>query len=104
MPWAAKTDVQRRRELEPAPKRLPPRNTEARRLRGTIRYQKFRRWFRARHPLCEHCERDGRVTATAHVHHVRTLERYPQDLCDESRCVALCASCHARAEARGRAV
>lgn len=57
-----------------------------------------RRWRRvrasvlARRPLCEDCERDGRVTLAAEVHHVDGDTRHNTD----DNLIPLCKSCHSR--------
>ena len=93
---SASDDYERRRMAN-------PKLRLARTLRSSARYRhKFRPWFLSRHPLCEQCQASGRVKAAVHVHHVRGLAEYPGDLCDESRCRALCVGCHAAAEGKTR--
>ena len=51
-----------------------------------------------RHPLCEMCRREGRVTAAAEVHHIVPLSAGGTH--DESNLMALCKPCHSRITAR----
>jgi len=55
-------------------------------------WQKSRAAFLARHPLCEECEKAGRVTPSHHVHHRNrdTGNNRTENL------AALCAECHIR--------
>ncbi len=88
---------------EPTSRVSNPKLLEARRLRSSARYRhKFRPWFLSQHPLCERCKASGCVRASEHCHHVRGLAEHPKDLCDESRCQALCSECHMRAEGQVR--
>lgn len=73
-------------------------------LRHTVEYIKFRAWFRAAHPLCASCERMGITKAGQQVHHVRGLDRHPDDLCDEGHCEHLCTRCHAAESAKERKI
>lgn len=64
------------------------------------------RWLRLRrdilnaHPLCADCEREGRVTAAAEVHHIAPVEdaySYAEKralMYDPSNLVPLCRECH----------
>ena len=56
------------------------------------RWRKFRAWFLKRHPVCEADKTEPATT----VHHTRGLKAHPEDRCNESRCMALCHSCHSR--------
>ena len=44
------------------------------------------------HLLCEQCEKDGRLTSVAEVHHILTLADGSTH--DDENLVALCKSCH----------
>lgn len=57
-------------------------------------WQIFRKWFLARHPVCERCRRKSAVD----VHHKITLKSGGRRL-DEKNCEALCHSCHSRVTA-----
>lgn len=66
--------------------------------------ERGRRWMRRRarwlaeHPLCEHCEERGRVTAAEEVDHRVPLWKGGAD--DESNYSSLCRPCHAAKTAR----
>jgi 5-methylcytosine-specific restriction protein A len=65
-------------------------------------WRRLRLWHLARHPLCAHCERDGRVTAATDVHHVEKLAANPRRRLDPSNLQSLCDACHKRETAAGR--
>ena len=83
-----------------------PRNPEAeQRVRGSKWMAIRARWFRE-HPLCVHCQEQGRVTAANRLDHVIPLIDGGKD--DDSNYQSLCEPCHdiktaAEAKARGRA-
>ena len=59
-----------------------------------------RAWKRIRdryikaHPLCEECEKQGRLTPAEEVHHIRPLSKGGGN--EKSNLMALCKSCHSR--------
>lgn len=59
-----------------------------------------RAWKRIRdryikaHPLCEECDREGRIRAAAEVHHILPLSKGGGN--ETSNLMALCKSCHSR--------
>jgi 5-methylcytosine-specific restriction protein A len=69
-----------------------------------------RAWRRIRlqyiqlHPLCEQCEKEGRLTSAEEVHHILSLADGGTN--DAGNLMALCKSCHSRitagAESRER--
>ena len=70
------------------------------RLIVSKRWRELRRWKLTRTPLCERCEKAGRVTAAAEVHHVTPVETAP-DLAgmerlmfDPANLASLCHKCH----------
>lgn len=81
-------------------RREDPRLAEAARIRSSARWQRFREWFKARHPLC--CDPFGvhgeLSVQVAQVHHVEPLAERPDLACDEGNCRPLCTRCHARVE------
>lgn len=64
-------------------------------------WQRWRRWFLSRHPLCEDCMAQGTVTAAREVHHKMKLKDRPELRTDEGNCMALCQACHSKRTARG---
>lgn len=88
-PWAAKAAKQTSRQYD-------KKHEEDRSFYWSTAWRKFRKWFLARHPLCEWCMEQGVVTAANEVDH-RIPRRDRQDLAlDEGNCRAACKSCHAR--------
>lgn len=64
-------------------------------LRGyDKRWQKIRRAYLARFPLCVQCEREGRVTAATEVDHIRPLALGGTN--DTHNLQPLCKSCHSK--------
>lgn len=86
-------------------RRDDPALAEAARIRNSARWQRFRHWFRARHPLCSDPFGDhGEMQAPAkQVHHVLSLATRPDLACDETNCRPICTVCHARIEGMERA-
>jgi len=60
-----------------------------------VRWQRYRAWYLAQHPLCEHCKARGRVVAASVADHVIPLSAGGAH-CTESNTQALCAGCHNR--------
>lgn len=60
----------------------------------STRWRRFRDWYLANHPLCEQCEREGRIARADLVDHVIELRDGGSRL-DESNAQALCWKCHA---------
>ena len=58
-------------------------------------WQRFRKWFLGRHPLCITCERENHIVPAVHVDHEPPLTG-PHDpgRLDEDRCQPLCARHH----------
>ena len=57
-------------------------------------WKKIRARFLLRHPLCEQCRSEGRLTAAEEVHHILPLASGGTN--DEGNLMALCKSCHSR--------
>lgn len=59
----------------------------------SARWKRLRAWFLRRHPLCEMCLKDGRVTPSKVVDHIQEIAdggaRY-----DTDNLQALCIACH----------
>ena len=58
-------------------------------------WRRVRDWYRSRYPLCEECQRQGRVTAAELVHHKREISQ-GGELLDVDNLESLCRSCHSR--------
>lgn len=54
----------------------------------------IRRRFLVWHPLCECCQREGRITVATEVHHIRPLADGGTH--DDGNLMALCKPCHSR--------
>jgi len=63
-----------------------------------------RSWKRIRdryitaHPLCEQCQKDGRITPAEEVHHIKPLSQGGTN--DVDNLMSLCTSCHSEITAR----
>jgi len=57
-------------------------------------WRRIRARFLLRHPLCEQCKSEGRLTAAEEVHHILPLADGGTN--DESNLMALCKSCHSK--------
>ena len=115
MPHAAKTLGQLKQENELKNNRhkdyehrrmANPKLALSKKLRGSARWQKFRRWFKTKHPVC--CDPlgihklFGEVVATEQVHHVIGITERPDLLCVETNCRPLCNACHGKIEGKER--
>ena len=58
------------------------------------RWQRERKRFLFKHPMCCYCERDGRVTAATVVDHIIPHRGDQVLFWDQSNWQALCAPCH----------
>lgn len=88
----------RHKPFTPSGKRHTPateRGSAAQRGYGA-RWQKARLLFLAQHPLCVHCDREGRVTAANVVDHVVPHRGNEVLFWDESNWMALCKTHHDR--------
>lgn len=67
-------------------------------LRNGDKWQRFRRWFLARHPYCaDPFGVHGQAPqASRHVHHVELLANRLDLAYDPSNCRALCHGCHGK--------
>ena len=71
-------------------------------LINSTKWLRLRRVVLTRHPLCQRCEAEGRLTAATEVHHVRPVEEAitysdkRQRMYDPHNLHALCHDCHVR--------
>lgn len=71
------------------------------RIRGR-RLQRYREeWFRL-HPLCEECERQGKVRLATQLDHIKSLEDGGTDFDQPGNRQSLCDDCHEVKTARDR--
>lgn len=68
----------------------------ARKLRSTARWQRLVKAYRQANPLCELCQRQGRVTAMNEVHHIQQVATHPELALRWNNLAALCTKCHAK--------
>lgn len=67
---------------------------------NSTRWRKLRESHLRAHPLCEMCEREGRVTPGEDVHHIQTFTQARDDrerdrlAYDPANVMTLCKSCH----------
>lgn len=79
--WAVKTEVYR----------ATPN------MYNTTRWRKYRRWYLDRHPLCVQCKKEGKITPSTTVDHIRPILSEDDPLFwDEENHQALCTSCHGK--------
>lgn len=60
-------------------------------------WRRIRARYVAEHPLCEQCQKNGRLTPTQEVHHIQPLSKGGTH--DFSNLMALCKPCHSRISA-----
>lgn len=66
----------------------------------TTRWLKLRREILTKHPLCQRCESEGRITPATEVHHIRPVEEAvgkaerERRMYDPHNLRALCRPCH----------
>lgn len=61
-------------------------------------WRRIRASYASKHPLCEQCWKDGRITPMQEVHHIIPLSR--GGIHDPDNLVALCKTCHSRITAK----
>ena len=84
-----------------------PALAQAARIRGSVRWQKVREWFRKQNPLCadpfgDHAS-ERRTVVADQVHHIQALAKRPDLAFDASNLAGLCTECHNRIERMERA-
>lgn len=63
-------------------------------------WRKFAKRYKAEHPLCCECERQGRVTPSQLVDHIKPYKTHPELAYVASNLRPLCWACHNRIGAR----
>lgn len=61
-------------------------------------WKRIRDRYIASHPLCEKCEKNGRITPAQEVHHIQPLSQGGSNA--ENNLMSLCSSCHSEITAR----
>lgn len=61
-------------------------------------WKRIRDRYVALHPLCEQCEKHGKMTPTEEVHHIKPLSQGGTH--DFNNLMSLCTSCHSEITAR----
>ena len=77
-------------------KRLPDLREGSHKRGYDATWHRMSKMVRMEEPLCRHCLRDGRVTASVLVDHIIPISQAPDLRLVRSNLQALCASCHAR--------
>jgi 5-methylcytosine-specific restriction protein A len=84
------------------------RHKERQAIYQTRRWKDLRVWMVQNHPLCEDCLKEGRITATEEIHHIKspfvkglTEEEKIRRAYDVSNLVALCRDCHIKRHHKG---
>lgn len=100
MPWAPKihkpSGVQRVARVRVV-------DTEAKRIRNSVQWQRFRAYARRLMPLCVLCVGEGRAEPTAHIHHIEPLSERPDLALRIDNAAGVCTRCHGKLNAMERA-
>jgi len=59
-------------------------------------WNKVRKAYLSKHPLCESCNKEHRITPAAHVHHVQDISKRPDLRLDYDNLMSLCKPCHTK--------
>jgi len=59
----------------------------------SVRWRRFRAWYLGKHPLCERCEREGRLTPADMVDHIIEIKDGGA-LTSEDNAESMCWKCH----------
>lgn len=76
------------------------RDKEAQGFYESPPWRKLRAIKLASNPLCEPCQREGRLVEARFVHHVRERSTHPELALVLENLESICASCHSRHHAR----
>ena|ERR1039457_1123636 len=64
-------------------------------------WQRFRRWYLDRYPVCEDCIDEGKVSPATEPHHLKKVAEFPELRLVEDNLRALCHDHHSIRTARG---
>ncbi len=74
------------------------------RFRSSARWQRFRKWFKNRHPVCFNPFGEAEHNRpTEEVHHIVAYGKRPELGLTESNCAPLCTWCHGKTSGMERA-
>jgi 5-methylcytosine-specific restriction endonuclease McrA len=73
-----------------------PEYREAHAFYNSARWRKLRAAFLRANPLCQDCEKLGRVTLATEVHHVKERRDHPELAYSPENLAGLCKRCHGR--------
>lgn len=93
MPKSPPTLAEKRRAKYGGPKVRDDRPSACKRGYGR-RWQRFREWYLAAHPLCVDCGERVQVVEATQVHHIVKVAVRPDLQYVEENCMGLCESCH----------
>jgi 5-methylcytosine-specific restriction endonuclease McrA len=62
------------------------------------RWTKLSKSKRIVDPLCEECERQGKVTPATEVHHIKPIATHPELRLDWDNLMSICRDCHDKLE------
>lgn len=83
-------------------RRRDPKLAQAKRIRNSGRWQRFRKWFKMRHPSCCDPFLNPQPQPTERIHHIEALVGRPDLALSEGQCAPLRMTCHAKVEAMER--
>lgn len=78
------------------------KDKEYNKLIHTDRWLRLRRYVLTKHPICQRCETEGRITPATEVHHIKPVEEAftkaerVRRMYDPHNLMALCCDCHVR--------
>ena len=68
-------------------------------------WRRCRNYYISLHPLCEQCEREGRITVGQVIDHIKPLDQtdpYKDDPFNENNLQTLCHKCHNKKTGKGQ--
>lgn len=74
--------------------RQSPGRKEVEAFYNSKEWRRHSRAYRSEHPLCEPCQREGRVTAAQQVHHKEEISKRPDLAYEWDNLESVCIQCH----------